>query len=113
LYGTLLLLTENERKRVKGLIVNKFRGDIEILKPGLVSLSELCNKPVTGVLPYLNIDIEEEDSLVRLKPFLSAQNPEYRTLDYRLKQYDILASAFRKHLDLDQIYNILDNGCDN
>lgn len=63
LYGTVMLLDENERKRIKGLVINKFRGDIEILRPGLKQIEELTGIPVVGVIPYKNIDIDDEDSL--------------------------------------------------
>lgn len=63
LYGTIMLLTEEERNRVKGLIINKFRGDVEILKPGLKMLEDLTNIPVLGVVPYSDIRVEDEDSL--------------------------------------------------
>lgn len=63
LYGTLALLSEEERRRVKATVVNKFRGDVEILRPGLDTLVDLCRVPVLGVLPYLNVEIEDEDSL--------------------------------------------------
>ncbi|MCT4607393.1 MAG: cobyric acid synthase [Marinisporobacter sp.] len=63
IYGTIMLLTEKERKRVKGVIINKFRGDVEILKPGIKMLEELINIPVLGVVPYYNVQIEDEDSL--------------------------------------------------
>lgn len=60
--GTMVLLEQKERKRVKGIIINKFRGDVEILKPGLVMLERIIKRPVLGVIPYLNIHIDEEDS---------------------------------------------------
>jgi adenosylcobyric acid synthase len=63
LAGTLMLLDEEERGMVKGLIVNKFRGDIEILRPGLAMLEDISHKPVLGVIPYLRVDIDDEDSL--------------------------------------------------
>ncbi len=62
-YGTLLLLEDNERAMVKGIIINKFRGDIEILRPGLRMIEERTGVPVVGVLPMLDVDIEDEDSL--------------------------------------------------
>ena len=63
LYGTIALLEEEERARVKGVIVNKFRGDRAILEPGLRQLETLCGVPVAGVVPYVHVDIDDEDSL--------------------------------------------------
>lgn len=61
--GTLLLLDEEEKKRVKGVIVNKFRGDKTILEPGIRMLEDIINIPVLGVVPYMDVDIEDEDSV--------------------------------------------------
>ena len=63
LYGTVALLEPEERARVKGTIVNKFRGDRAILEPGIKTLEKLCGVPVAGVVPYLDLDLEDEDSL--------------------------------------------------
>lgn len=63
LYGTIALLEPDEQARVKGTIVNKFRGDKQILEPGLRMLEDLCKVPVVGVVPYTHVDIEDEDSL--------------------------------------------------
>ena len=63
LLGTIWLLEEEERARVKGLVINKFRGDKSILDPGLKQLYDKCGIPVTGVIPYVRLDIDEEDSL--------------------------------------------------
>ncbi len=63
LAGTLLLLDEEEKKRVKGVIINKFRGSVEILEPGLRMLEEIIKVPVLGVVPYFNLNIEDEDSV--------------------------------------------------
>ena len=63
LAGTLMLFTDKERSRVKGTIVNKFRGDVEILKPGLKMLEDIIDKPVLGVVPYFRLDLDDEDSL--------------------------------------------------
>lgn len=63
LIGTVMLLEEDEKKMVKGLIINKFRGDKTILDPGVDMLEERSGIPVVGVAPYLNIQVEDEDSL--------------------------------------------------
>lgn len=68
LYGTIMLLDEEDRKRIQGIIINKFRGDIDLLKPGIAMLEERLKKegyciPILGVLPCIDISLEEEDSL--------------------------------------------------
>jgi len=63
LYGTVALLEEEERKRIKGTVINKFRGDRSILGPGLKMLENLCGVPVVGIVPYTHADIDDEDSL--------------------------------------------------
>lgn len=63
LYGTVALLEEEEKKLIKGLIINKFRGDKSILDPGVDMLERLTGLPVIGVTPYLHVSLEDEDSL--------------------------------------------------
>ena len=63
LLGTLMLLTDEEKERVCGLIINKFRGDKTILDPGIQMLEERGGVPVTGVVPYMDVQLEDEDSL--------------------------------------------------
>lgn len=63
LLGTLMLLEEEELARVKGLIINKFRGDKSILDPGIEMLEKKGGIPVTGVIPYMELSLEDEDSL--------------------------------------------------
>lgn len=63
LIGTVMLLEEDEKDIIKGLIINKFRGDVKILEPGLKMIEERCDKPVVGVVPYMQVDIDDEDSL--------------------------------------------------
>lgn len=63
LYGTVALLEPDERARVGGLVINKFRGDPTILHPGLSMLEARTQIPVLGVVPYLDVDLDDEDSL--------------------------------------------------
>jgi len=63
IYGTLALLQEHERWRVKGVIINKFRGDVALLHDGLQQIEALTGVPVLGVMPWLDIDLEEEDGV--------------------------------------------------
>ncbi len=92
IFGTVALLEKSEREWIKGVIINKFRGDLEILRPGLAMLEDLINIPVLGVVPYLHLDLDNEDGFSQ----------------YRDSQFDALASAFRESLDMDQIYKILE-----
>lgn len=61
--GTVMLLEEEERKRVKGVIINKFRGNIDSFKPAMKQLEDIIKIPVLGVMPYSELDIEDEDSV--------------------------------------------------
>ncbi|WP_297981255.1 cobyric acid synthase [uncultured Oscillibacter sp.] len=63
LYGTAALLEPQERERIAGLVINKFRGDPALLEPGLAMLEEKTGIPVLGVVPYTRADIDDEDSL--------------------------------------------------
>ena len=63
IYGTYMLLDDDEKARVKGFVINKFRGDIDILKPGIDEIEGILGVPILGVIPYLDINIEDEDSL--------------------------------------------------
>ncbi|WP_226001115.1 cobyric acid synthase [Paenibacillus sp. BJ-4] len=78
LVGTIELLEPHEVQRIRGFIINKFRGDLSLLQPGLDWLEERTSIPVLGVLPFLpDIRIEAEDSVVLdKKPRLSAKDKE-------------------------------------
>ena len=63
-YGSIMLLPPEERALIKGIIINKFRGDISLFDEGRRMLEQLCGIPVLAVLPFFNdIHIEEEDSV--------------------------------------------------
>lgn len=88
LYGTLALLRPEERRRVVGTVINKFRGDPALLRPGLTELEELTGLPVLGVLPYLKTEIDDEDSLA---PRLARDTPP-RELDVAVIRLPHLAN---------------------
>ena len=64
LYGTVMLLSENERKRIKGLVINKLRADKTLLDSGIEQIENLTGIPVIGTIPYVKLNIPDEDSLV-------------------------------------------------
>jgi len=66
LAGTLLLLNEDEKKRIKGTIINKFRGDLEILKPGIDMIQDIIHIPCFGIVPYFSLALEDEDGPLNL-----------------------------------------------
>ena len=78
LYGTVALLQPEEQKRVIGTVINKLRGDVELLQPGLRQLEELTSLPVLGVIPWMKIDVDDEDSLA---PCLEKTETAGRPLD--------------------------------
>ncbi len=63
IYGTIMLMAEEERARIKGFIINKFRGDVKILEPGIKMIEEKINIPCLGVVPYMDVNIDDEDSV--------------------------------------------------
>lgn len=74
-YGSLMLLRPEERERIKGILINKFRGDIRLFESGITMLEELCGIPVVGVVPYYkDIHIEEEDSVALATKSVSAKH---------------------------------------
>ena len=61
--GTLALLDKKHQKLIQGFVINKFRGDAKILKPGFRKIKEITKKPVLGTIPMFDFDLPEEDSL--------------------------------------------------
>ncbi len=113
LYGTIALLAEDERAMIKGMVINKFRGDVKLLKPGLDMIEKIADKPVLGVLPMLELDLPEEDSqsLDLQQRAGSGHQPLPSDLqEYREKQYDNLARAVRENIDIKEVYAILEAG---
>lgn len=104
LAGTMLLLDEDERKRVKGVIINKFRGSYELLEPGLRMLENIIKVPVLGVVPYFKHNIPEEDSLGD-----RVDNKSNSNID-KDQQFDMLADIVRTNLHMEKVYKILEEG---
>ena len=67
IYGTIALLHDRERARVKGVIINKFRGDVALLYSGIEQIEALTGVPVLGVMPWLDVDLEDEDGVALQK----------------------------------------------
>ncbi|PTN07830.1 cobyric acid synthase [Nitrosomonas aestuarii] len=98
LVGTLMLLSESEQARIKGFVINRFRGDIALLKPGLDWLEEYTGKPVLGVLPYLQgLHLEAEDALPHTSDFIVPTEHAY--LDVIVPAYPRISN----HTDFDPL----------
>lgn len=100
--GTIQLLSETERARVRGVIFNKFRGDIDILTPGYKMLEDIIKKPVLGTIPYIgNIELEDEDSvsLEDHRPATPLKTPDTNHLDIAVVKH----SRISNFTDLDAL----------
>ena len=104
-YGSLMLLTPEERKLVKGIIINKFRGDIRLFESGIKMLEELCGIPVLGIIPYYkDIHIEEEDSVVLATKAIQAEKGKVNVAVVLLRHisnftdFNVLERDLRVHL---------------
>ena len=101
--GNLALLEESERAYIKGILVNKFRGNPELFKDGKKILEEKTGIPVIGVIPYMEIRLEEEDSLFEKENFAV-------TREERDVEYDKIADLLVRHCDMKKINQILEEG---
>lgn len=101
LVGTLALLEKEDRQRVKGFLINKFRGDYSLLEPGLRWLEEKTGIPVLGVIPYLNHQIEAEDSLNLVRYKGQQEDQEEWNIDVAVVQYPYISNF----TDLDPLWH--------
>lgn len=104
LYGTVMLLEEKERARVKGLIINKFRGDKSLLDSGIEMIEDLLNIPVIGTIPFVPLELVDEDSLV---DYDKRCNDQEQTEEEIEKEFKKLSEIIRDNLDMDLVYEIV------
>lgn len=109
IYGTYMLLDEDEKKLLKGIIINKFRGKKEILQKGIDEIESLTGIKVLGVVPYENIDIEDEDGLISKRDTedIKKRCGEKSFEEYREEQFNKLENLLRENVDIGYIYKIL------
>jgi len=102
--GTLALLEKKYQKLIKGFVINKFRGDVKILKPGFRKLKEKTKKPVLGVIPMFDFDLPEEDSLnVKAKNIAWSK----KNLDKIDQEIDKLSKMVYSNLNIKEIEKII------
>jgi len=102
--GTLSLLDKKYQKLLKGFIFNKFRGDVSILKPGFKKIKEITKRPVFGVVPMLDFDLPEEDSLN-----VAAKNISWnkKNLDKIEQEIDKLSRLVSSNLNIREIERLI------
>lgn len=104
LYGTVMLLEPHERNRIKGMIINKFRGDKTLLDPGIEMIQEKLGIPVVGVVPYTTIDIADEDSIIEGKEKSEFDIEDIERLESEIERF---SQVVRDSLHMDYIYSLV------
>ncbi len=113
--GTLALLTEEELKRVKGILINKFRGDMTLFQSGIDWLENYTGVPILGVLPYIHLpEWEEEDSVALTKGTKKKDNAEINIVviqyPYLSNYTDFLALELEEDIQISYVKNVKDFG---
>ncbi len=101
LYGTVMLLPEKDRIRIKGMIINKFRGDKSLLDPGIKMIEDLVKIPVIATIPYMHLELADEDSLIDDDKKCNTQAQSDAELE---KELDKLAALIEENSDMDFIF---------
>ena len=104
LVGTMKLLDRKHQNLVKGFVINKFRGDIEILKPGFRKLKQITNKPVFGTIPLTKFSIPDEDSIGNSPKKIIWNKTNLRKLDHEI---DKISNVVKSSLNISSIKRIL------
>ncbi|QLH75762.1 MAG: cobyric acid synthase [Methanomassiliicoccales archaeon] len=108
LFGTYSLLSEDEKRMVKGFIINRFRGDASILKKGVDELERRLSCPCLGIMPYLRLNVPAEDSMELGKSGPMSSEGDVR--DSWSRSLDLLADEMARSLDIGKIENLIAKG---
>lgn len=103
LYGTVMLLPEKDRRRIKGMIINKFRGDKSLLDPGITMIEKMLNIPVIATIPYMHLELADEDSLIDSDKKCNTSPQTKSELESELNK---LANLIEENTDMNFIYKI-------
>jgi len=104
LVGTMTLIEKKYQKLVKGFVFNKFRGDVDILKPGFKKLKQITKIPVLGIIPMIKINLPEEDSLDAKPKEIAWTKNNINKID---KELDKLAKTVKNNLDIKTIESMI------
>ena len=104
LAGTMALIEKQYQKLVKGFIFNKFRGDIDVLKPGFKKLKNLTNVPVIGTIPLISLNLPEEDSLNSNPKDIVWNKKNIKKIDNELNK---LSKIVKSNVDINSIEKML------
>ncbi|MBQ3436922.1 MAG: AAA family ATPase, partial [Fusobacterium sp.] len=107
IYGTIMLLNEEDRKRIKAIVINKFRGEKEVLKSGFDIIEKLTGVPTIGILPYDYVDLEDEDSISERDKNTNLISENLKNREYREEQFKKLEKIVRENIDIKKIYEIM------
>ena len=102
--GTMALIEKKYQKLVKGFVFNKFRGDIDILKPGFRKLKQITKIPVLGTIPMIKMNLPEEDSLDAKPKEIAWTKNNITKID---KELDKLAKTVKNNLDIKTIESMI------
>lgn len=100
LYGTVMLLGAEERSRIKGMIINKFRGDKDLLAPGIKMIEGLLDIPVVGIIPYMDLELLDGQFLVHMDKNYVGEAIE--------QELDKAAKTIRENMDMQYIYKLVE-----
>ena len=104
LVGTMALIEKKYQKLVKGFVFNKFRGDVDILKPGFRKLKQITKIPVLGIIPMIKMNLPEEDSLDAKPKEIAWTKNNINKID---KELDKLAKTVKNNLDIKTIESMI------